>query len=54
MTVGRAELFYWFFAKWTDNGADTVCVIHFTVLGVDVRKYARSACLKVRFQAPLM
>ncbi|KAL9932605.1 hypothetical protein V8E36_008722 [Tilletia maclaganii] len=34
------------FAKWTDNGADTVCVMHFTVPGVDVRKYAPSACLK--------
>ncbi|KAK0522619.1 hypothetical protein OC834_006218 [Tilletia horrida] len=49
-----AELFYWVFAKWTNNGADTVCVMHFLAPGVDVRKYARSAWLKTRYEAPLL
>ncbi|CAD6892406.1 unnamed protein product [Tilletia controversa] len=49
-----AELFYWVFAKWTNNGADTVCVMHFLAPGVDVRKYARSAWLRTRYEAPLL
>ncbi|KAK0563791.1 hypothetical protein OC861_004637 [Tilletia horrida] len=48
------ELFFWVFAKWTNNAADTAAVFHFTAPGVDVRKYARSAWLRVRFEAPLI
>ncbi|KAK0543109.1 hypothetical protein OC846_006530 [Tilletia horrida] len=49
-----AELFFWVFSKWTDGAFDIIGTWNFSAPEVDLRKYARAAWIRCRFQNPQM